>query len=266
MQLALQAITFAALGTAGQRCTTTRRLFLHSSIAPSFTKSLVDAYKSVAGRMGHPLDPNTLVGPVHSRDTVKRYEAAIANIKQQGGEILIGGNKVEMEGELAGGNYVEPTIVLVKDQETFPMMKEETFAPSESLLPLTSAPGRMPCFLRRPRAETKLACSVLYVSTFETLEEAIELNNSVAQGLSSSLFSQDMASALKFIHSADTGIINVNGSTSGAEIGMGFGGNKSTGNGREAGAEAWKQYCRWSSCTLNWSNEVGLAQGVKFDV
>ncbi|GAA5915544.1 uncharacterized protein JCM6883_000287 [Sporobolomyces salmoneus] len=236
MQLALQAITFSALGTAGQRCTTTRRLFLHSSIAPHFITSLVDAYKSVSKRMGHPLDPNTLVGPVHSADTVKRFGSAIAKIKEQGGEVLIGGKKVEMKGELAGGNYVEPTIVLVKDQETFPMMKEETFAP------------------------------ILYVSTFDTLEEAIELNNSVAQGLSSSLFTQSMDDAFKFIHSSDTGIINVNGSTSGAEIGMAFGGNKSTGWGRESGSDAWKQYVRWSSCTLNWSNEVGLAQGVKFDV
>jgi aldehyde dehydrogenase family 7 protein A1 len=132
MQLALQAITFSALGTAGQRCTTTRRLFLHSSIASNFTKSLVDAYKSVSTRMGHPLDPNTLVGPVHSADTVKRFESAIAKIKEQGGEIVVGGKKVEMKGDLAGGNYVEPTIVLVKDQQTCSMMKEETFAPSKS--------------------------------------------------------------------------------------------------------------------------------------
>ncbi|GAA5979536.1 hypothetical protein JCM5350_004926 [Sporobolomyces pararoseus] len=235
MQLALQAITFSALGTAGQRCTTTRRLFLHSSIAPHFISSLVDAYKSVSKRTGHPLDPNTLVGPVHSADSVKRFEAAIEKIKEQGGEILVGGKKTEMKGELSGGNFVEPTIVLVKDQETFPMMKEETFAP------------------------------ILYVSTFETLEQAIELNNSVDQGLSSSLFTQDMTSALRFMHESDTGIINVNGSTSGAEIGMPFGGNKGSGLGRESGGDAWKQYVRWSSCTFNWSNEMGLAQGVKFD-
>ena len=106
---------------------------------------------------------------------------------------------------------------------------------------------------------------VLYVSTFETLEQAIELNNSVDQGLSSSLFTQDMTSALRFMHESDTGIINVNGSTSGAEIGMPFGGNKGSGWGRESGGDAWKQYVRWSSCTFNWSNEMGLAQGVKFD-
>ncbi|GAA6019295.1 hypothetical protein JCM11491_001307 [Sporobolomyces phaffii] len=237
LQLALRAITFAALGTAGQRCTTTRRLFLHSSIASDFTKSLTDAYKSVSARMGHPLDPNTLVGPVHSPETVRRFEGAISKIKEEGGEILVGGNVVKMSGDLAGGNFVEPTIVRVKDPNTFSMMKQETFAP------------------------------ILYVSTFETLDEAIELNNSVEQGLSASLFTRDMSSAFQFIGpgGSDTGITNVNGGTSGAEIGARFGGNKSTGWGRESGGDAWKQYVRWSSCTMNWSDELGLAQGVKFE-
>ncbi|GAA5934111.1 uncharacterized protein JCM15063_000558 [Sporobolomyces koalae] len=237
LQLALRAITFAALGTSGQRCTTTRRLFLHNSISSNFLTSLVDAYKSVSTRMGHPLDPNTLVGPVHSPDAVTRFEAALRDAKAQGGEILVGGKAVKLEGELAGGSYVEPTIVLVKDPRTCEIMRRETFAP------------------------------ILYVSTFETLEEAIELNNSVEQGLSSSLFTRDMSSAFQFIGPAgsDCGIVNVNAGTSGAEIGMRFGGNKATGNGRESGGDAWKQYVRWSSCTLNWSDELGLAQGVKFD-
>ncbi|GAA5885289.1 hypothetical protein JCM16303_005989 [Sporobolomyces ruberrimus] len=238
LQLALQAITFSALGTSGQRCTTTRRIFLHSSIAPSFIKSLVDAYEKVTARTGHPLDPNTLVGPVHTPDSVKRFESAIAKIKEQGGEILVGGKTVKMDGNLAGGNFVEPTVVLVKDRERCTIMGQETFAP------------------------------ILYVSTFETLEEAIELNNSVDQGLSSSLFTRDMSSAFQFIgpSGSDTGIVNVNGSTSGAEIGMRFGGNKQSGWNRESGGDAWKQYVRWSSCTMNWSDELGLAQGVKFDV
>ncbi|GAA5844942.1 hypothetical protein JCM5353_004702 [Sporobolomyces roseus] len=238
MDLALRAITFAAVGTSGQRCTSTRRLFLQSSISDKFIDSLVKAYKSVSARTGHPLDPNTLVGPVHTADTVKRYEAAIKEAQEQGGEVLIGGKVVKMKGELSGGNYVEPTIILVHDREKCKVMQRETFAP------------------------------ILYVSTFETLEQAIELNNSVEQGLSSSLFTRDMDSAFQFIgHSgSDCGIVNVNSGTSGAEIGAPFGGNKSTGSSRESGGDAWKQYVRWSSCTMNWSNDVGLAQGVKFDV
>jgi aldehyde dehydrogenase family 7 protein A1 len=133
MQLALRATTFAALGTSGQRCTSTRRLFLHSSIAPHFLSSLTSAYKKItAERMGHPLDSNTLVGPLHTRDAVKRFENAIATARKQGGEILAGGNVVQMEGDLSGGNWVEPTIVLVKDVERCEIMKQETFAPSGS--------------------------------------------------------------------------------------------------------------------------------------
>ncbi|ORY72407.1 succinate-semialdehyde dehydrogenase [Leucosporidium creatinivorum] len=239
MALALPSIAFAALGTAGQRCTTTRRLFLHSSIADSFLASLVAAYKSTASRIGDPLAEGTLIGPVHAQDGVNRYLAAIEQIKKDGGEILVGGKRAEVDAALSKGNWVEPTIVKVANGgRGFKMMQEETFAP------------------------------ILYVSTFETLEEAIELNNGVAQGLSSALFTQDLSNALKWIgpEGSDTGIVNVNGSTSGAEIGAPFGGNKSTGWGRESGGDAWKQYARWASCTLNWSNEVALAQGVNFSV
>ncbi|KAI5478698.1 aldehyde dehydrogenase family 7 member A1 [Pseudohyphozyma bogoriensis] len=237
LALALQTTVFAALGTSGQRCTTTRRLFLHSSIAESFTSSLVAAYKSTLSRMGNPLDSNTLIGPIHAKDGVKRFVQALEEVKAQGGEILVGGNVAKVEGELKGGNWVEPTIVRVRDVKRMEVMKRETFAP------------------------------ILYVATYDTLEEAIELNNDVPQGLSSALFTQNMSSAFQFIgpNGSDTGIINVNGSTSGAEIGAPFGGNKSTGWGRESGGDSWKQYCRWSSCTLNWSNELGMAQGVKFE-
>lgn len=135
MQLALRATTFAALGTSGQRCTSTRRLFLHSSIAPHFLSSLTGAYKKItAERMGHPLDSNTLVGPLHTRNAVKQFEAAIETARSQGGEILAGGKVVEMQGELSGGNWVEPTIVLVKDVERCEVMQQETFAPSACLL------------------------------------------------------------------------------------------------------------------------------------
>ncbi|TNY24505.1 succinate-semialdehyde dehydrogenase [Rhodotorula diobovata] len=238
LPLALQAITFAALGTAGQRCTSTRRVFLQESIAPHFISSLVEAYKSITpARMGDPLASGTLVGPLHSQDAVKRFEDAVNKAKEQGGEVLIGGNVVKMDGELAGGNWVEPTIVLVRDVDKVAIMKQETFAP------------------------------ILYVSTFDTLEEAIQLNNAVEQGLSTSLFTKDLGAAMQVIGpaGADSGIINVNSSTSGAEIGARFGGNKSTGWGRESGGDAWKQYVRWSSCTLNWSDQLGLAQGVKFE-
>lgn len=131
MDLALRAITFAAVGTSGQRCTSTRRLFLQSSISEKFIQSLIKAYKSVSARTGHPLDPNTLVGPVHTADTVKRYEAAIKEAQEQGGEVLVGGKVVKMKGELSGGNYVEPTIILVRDREKCKVMQRETFAPSE---------------------------------------------------------------------------------------------------------------------------------------
>ncbi|BGP38755.1 hypothetical protein JCM10450v2_002709 [Rhodotorula kratochvilovae] len=238
LKLALQAITFAALGTAGQRCTTTRRVFLHKAIAPHFISSLVAAYKSIVpSRMGDPLASGTLVGPLHSPDAVKRFEEAVAKAKAQGGEVLVGGEVVKMEGELAGGNWVQPTIVLVNDVDKVDVMKQETFAP------------------------------ILYISTVESLEEAITLNNAVDQGLSTALFTKDLGAAMQIIGpaGADSGIINVNSSTSGAEIGARFGGNGSTGWGRESGGDAWKQYVRWASCTLNWSDKLGLAQGVTFD-
>ncbi|GAA5828372.1 hypothetical protein JCM11251_006218 [Rhodosporidiobolus azoricus] len=238
MPLALRAITFAALGTSGQRCTTTRRLFLHSSIADSFLSSLTSAYKSIsATRIGDPLDSGVLVGPLHTRQAVDGFEKAVKEATEQGGEVLVGGKVLKMEGELEGGNWVEPTVIRVEDVESCKVMKKETFAP------------------------------ILYVSTFDTLEQAIELNNSVDQGLSSSLFTSSLTSALHFTgpSGSDCGIVNINASTSGAEIGTPFGGNKSTGWGRESGGDAWKAYCRWSSSTMNWSEEVAMAQGVTFD-
>ncbi|KAM0750584.1 succinate-semialdehyde dehydrogenase [Meredithblackwellia eburnea MCA 4105] len=247
LSLALPSIVFAALGTAGQRCTTTRRLFLHRSICKTFLHSLVTAYKStISTRIGDPLAEGTLVGPLHSTDAVERFERAVAEAREQGGQVLVGGDRVvwsESAGaagggrELEGGNWVQPTIVYFEDAGKAPVMQRETFAP------------------------------ILYVVPFDTLEEAIELNNSVPQGLSSALFTQNFSSAFKWIgpEGSDCGIVNVNGSTSGAEISAAFGGNKSTGWGRESGGDAWKAYCRQASCTLNWSNEIALAQGVVFD-
>lgn len=179
LPLALRTILFSALGTAGQRCTSTRRLFLHSSIAPTFLSSLVSAYESVATRLGDPLDPNTLVGPLHAKDGVTRFEKAIIEIQEQGGNILVGGKTKVMEGGLEGGNWVEPTIALFKDATKAEVMRRETFAPSESI--------SLSCCLLFANFSGP---PVLFVSTFETLEEAIELNNSVDQGLSSSLFTR----------------------------------------------------------------------------
>lgn len=168
--LALQSCTFAALGTAGQRCTTTRRLFLHKSIADDFLKGLVKAYKSVTQRIGRPEDPNTLIGPLHSQDGVERYLRAVEKIKQQGGEILIGGEVHQHADQgLKAGHWVLPTIAFYSTLQGVSIIKEETFAP------------------------------ILHVATFETLEEAIELNNGVAQGLSSALFTQNMSNVFQWI-------------------------------------------------------------------
>lgn len=170
IKLALQSCTFAALGTAGQRCTTTRRLFLHKSIADDFLKGLVTAYKSVTQRIGRPEDPNTLIGPLHSKDGIERYLKAIEKITSQGGEILIGGKQHQHDDSaLKAGNWVLPTIAFYKDLEDVTIIKEETFAP------------------------------ILHVATFDTLEEAIELNNGVEQGLSSALFTQDMGNVFQWI-------------------------------------------------------------------
>ncbi len=238
LKLAAPSVVFSALGTAGQRCTTTRRLFLHKDIADEFLATLVTAYKSASLRTGNPLAENTLIGPLHTQDAVAKFEAAVAEAQEQGGKVLVGGAKWDGADELLkGGNWVQPTIVKFDDVTKAKVMQRETFAP------------------------------ILYVATFSTLEEAIELNNNVPQGLSSSLFTKDITSAYKWLGPAgsDCGIVNVNGSTSGAEIGLPFGGNKSTGWGREAGGESWKQYVRWSSSTINFSNELAFAQGVSFE-
>ncbi|KAK4053528.1 hypothetical protein OIV83_001696 [Microbotryomycetes sp. JL201] len=237
MQLALRATLFSALGTAGQRCTTTRRLFLQQDIADDFLSSLVKAYKSTSDRIGDPTVEGTLIGPLHSADSVQRFERAMNEIEKLGGQVLVGGKRAKVDQALAGGNWVEPTIVKVPNGgRDFPIMQEETFAP------------------------------ILYVSTFSTLEEAIELNNSVNQGLSSALFTQNMSNAFKWIgpEGSDCGIVNVNGSTSGAEIGAPFGGNKSTGWGRESGGDAWKQSLLAAAYDLGTLNDMQASDRRKF--
>ena len=226
-ELVLRAVLFGAVGTSGQRCTSTRRLFLHKSISASIIDKLITSYSQI--KIGNPLDSDTLVGPLVDNKAVKEYSDALEIIKKEKGEILYGGNVIQRD-----GYYVEPT--LVKANMDMEIVREETFAP------------------------------ILYIFEFEGLEEAIEAHNSVDQGLSSSIFTKDMQSVEKFLsHSgSDCGIANVNIGTSGAEIGGAFGGEKDTGGGREAGSDSWKAYMRRQTNTLNWSDDLPLAQGIEF--
>jgi aldehyde dehydrogenase (NAD+) len=229
LDLATIGITFGAVGTAGQRCTSTRRVFLHESIADELTARITKAYGQV--RIGNPLDADTLMGPLIDEDSVSQYLAALEQIKAQGGEILYGGARVEGD-----GFYVQPT--LVKANVGMEITKEETFAP------------------------------ILYLFTYSDLDDAIDAQNAVDQGLSSSIFTGGFRAAETFLSpwGSDCGIANVNIGTSGAEIGGAFGGEKDTGGGRESGSDAWKAYMRRQTCTLNWSKDLPLAQGIKFDL
>ncbi|XXG81654.1 hypothetical protein AAC387_Pa09g2235 [Persea americana] len=227
IQLAVRSVLFAAVGTAGQRCTTCRRLLVHESIYQNVLDQLIGVYKQV--KIGDPLEKGTLLGPLHTPASKENFVKGIQVIKSQGGKILVGGSIVESE-----GNFVQPTIVEISSNA--PVVKEELFAP------------------------------VLYVMKFQTLKEAIEINNSVPQGLSSSIFTRRPEILFKWIgpHGSDCGIVNVNIPTNGAEIGGAFGGEKATGGGREAGSDSWKQYMRRSTCTINYGNELPLAQGINF--
>ncbi|MBV07153.1 MAG: hypothetical protein CMA55_02480 [Euryarchaeota archaeon] len=225
--MVLRAVLFGAVGTTGQRCTSTRRLFLHRDIASDITGRLVKAYGQV--KVGNPLDPDTLMGPMVDGSAVETYSAALETIREQGGEVLCGGNVLDQT-----GHYVEPTIV--KAKPGMEIVGDETFAP------------------------------ILYLFEFDSLEDAIAMHNSVDQGLSSSIFTRDMQSVERFLSAvgSDCGIANVNIGTSGAEIGGAFGGEKDTGGGREAGSDSWKAYMRRQTNTLNWSDELPLAQGIQF--
>ncbi|KAF7799667.1 hypothetical protein EIP86_010907 [Pleurotus ostreatoroseus] len=238
LSLAVPAVFFGAVGTAGQRCTSTRRLYLHRSIASQFIARLLDLYKTLSP--GDPLAPGTLLGPLHTSTAVNVYSSAIKRLRDAGAEILAGGTPYapsDLQDSLHGGNWVRPTVALPPAVDVASdIWRTETFAP------------------------------ILCVGVFDELEEAIAWNNGVPQGLSSSLWTRDVRSVGKWIGPAgsDAGIVNVNVGTSGAEIGAAFGGNKSTGWGRESGGDAWKQYVRWSACTINFSDEAPLAQGVNF--
>ena len=229
LDLAVRATLFAAVGTAGQRCTTLRRLIVHESRADELISRLTKAYANI--KAGLPWESGTLLGPLISEGAVKQFTDAIATIKQQGGEVLCGGSRIDRK-----GFYVQPTIARAKP--AMEIVKQETFAP------------------------------ILYVLTFRDLEEAIALHNSVPQGLSSAIFTDRLREAEQFLSVAgsDCGIANVNLGPSGAEIGGAFGGEKETGGGREAGSDSWKAYMRRQTCTLNYGTTLPLAQGVKFDV
>ena len=230
LDLATRAALFAAVGTAGQRCTTLRRLIVHSEVADDITKRLSTAYQSI--RIGNPMDDGVLMGPLVSEAAVERMMAALETAKAQGGEVVTGGARVAVEG--LSNQFVEPTIVRIgKDA---PITHEETFAP------------------------------ILYVIEIDSLEEAIAVQNAVPQGLSSAIFTDSLRNAETFLshQGSDCGLANVNIGTSGAEIGGAFGGEKETGGGRESGSDAWKAYMRRQTNTINWGGELPLAQGIEF--
>jgi len=226
---ALRATVFAAVGTAGQRCTSARRLIVHESIGESFLDRLVKAYGSL--RIGDPWEEGVLVGPLINERAVEAMANALKAAQEQGGELVTGGRRIDRP-----GFFVEPAIVRARPEMA--IVGEETFAP------------------------------ILYVLTYQTFDEAIAIQNGVAQGLSSAVFTNDLREAERFMapDGSDCGIANVNIGTSGAEIGGAFGGEKATGGGREAGSDSWKAYMRRQTCTINRGSTLPLAQGVRFDV
>jgi aldehyde dehydrogenase (NAD+) len=229
LDLAVPSIVFGAVGTAGQRCTTTRRVLVHSSRLAELEQRLARAYRQV--RIGDPLEAGTLMGPLIDAGAVRQYESAVAAAVAAGGRLLAGGRRLER-----AGYFVEPAIVVARAD--WDIVRTETFAP------------------------------ILYLVPFDSLDEAIAMQNDVAHGLSSAIFTDRLQHAERFLSAAgsDCGIANVNIGTSGAEIGGAFGGEKDTGGGRESGSDAWKAYMRRQTCTVNWGSELPLAQGINFDV
>jgi len=233
LKLAIPAIVFGAVGTAGQRCTSTRRLIVHRSLFDEVSQTLAAAYKQLSSRIGDPLVEGTLMGPLIDADSVHRYTSAISAAKEAGGKVLAG-NGVLVD---RPGHFVLPTLISGV-ANSHAVIQTETFAP------------------------------ILYLIPFDTLDEAIDLQNDVPQGLSSAIFTMNLRSAERFLSAAgsDCGIANVNIGTSGAEIGGAFGGEKETGGGRESGSDAWKVYMRRQTNTINYSEALPLAQGIKFDL
>jgi aldehyde dehydrogenase (NAD+) len=227
MEIAVPGIVFGSVGTAGQRCTSTRRILVHESRMEELQSRLVKAYGQV--RIGDPLDRKTLMGPLIDEAAVDRFERAVANVQSAGGKLLCGGKRIEQ-----AGHFVEPAVAVARNE--FDIVQSETFGP------------------------------ILYLIPFKTLDEAIALQNGVAQGLSSAIFTDNLQNAEYFLSNkgSDCGIANVNIGTSGAEIGGAFGGEKETGGGREAGSDSWKAYMRRQTNTINWGSELPLAQGIDF--
>ncbi len=229
LELAVPAIVFGAVGTAGQRCTSTRRVLVQRSRFDELKKALVSAYRQV--RIGNPLDDDTLMGPLIEPASIERVEAALGSVRSAGGEVLCGGERLE-----GPGNYITPAIAVAENH--WEIVQTETFGP------------------------------VLYLIPFDSLDDAIAMHNGVVQGLSSAIFTDKLQNAEVFLSAAgsDCGIANVNIGTSGAEIGGAFGGEKETGGGRESGSDAWKAYMRRQTNTINWGSALPLAQGIKFDL
>ena len=230
LDLAVRAITFGSVGTAGQRCTSTRRLFVQRGISGALLERLAAAFRSVP--IGNPREKGVLMGPLITRGAVEKFRAAVAAAREQGGEVRYGGRVLEDR----PGNFVEPTLIAARRHDDFPIAWEETFAP------------------------------ILYVFEIADLDEALRAHNAVPQGLSSAVFTDSLRAAERFLSAAgsDCGIANVNAGTSGAEIGGAFGGEKDTGGGRESGSDAWKAYMRRQTSTVNYGRDLPLAQGVEF--
>lgn len=233
-EIALRGVAFGALATAGQRCTTTRRLILHKSLGDTFLPQLIQAYESV--KVGNPLQPGVLVGPLIQRQAVDAYKAALARVQAAGGQILAGNSLPTIPG-LEGGHFVAPTLVKGLQPDAA-VVCEETFAP------------------------------ILYVLEYQEFEEALAIHNQVPQGLSSAIFSNNLREVERFLSvvGSDCGLANVNTGTAGAEIGGAFGGEKDSGGGRESGSDAWKAYARRQTVTINYGADLPLAQGVTFQV
>jgi aldehyde dehydrogenase (NAD+) len=232
LDLALRAIFFGAVGTAGQRCTTTRRVIVHESIRGAFLDRLLKAYAGI--RIGNPLERSTVMGPLIDTQAVDAMMEAIERLKREGGKILCGGERLK-GAQYPGGCYVRPCVAEATND--LPLVKEETFAP------------------------------LLYLIPYRNFGEAVAMNNDVPQGLSSAIFTNDLRESEEFLSArgSDCGIANINVGTSGAEIGGAFGGEKNTGGGRESGSDAWKNYMRRQTNTINYSAELPLAQGIQFE-
>lgn len=233
LEMAARATVFGAAGTCGQRCTSTRRLIVHEDVFDELKSRLIEIYEKI--NIGNPLDEDTLVGPLVDEQATKSMQQALKKVEDAGGEVVYGGETLDMK-KLDGGEYVRPAIAVAENE--YDIVQEETFAP------------------------------VLYLIKYSNLDEAITKHNGVKQGLSSAMFTLDIREAEAFLSArgSDCGIANINVGTSGAEIGGAFGGEKETGGGRESGSDAWKAYMRRQTNTINWSDEMPLAQGIEFDV